>query len=253
MYGRGGGGGMPFNERKVVYVFGFPPQMDESTFISSITAPLGSIQIDKVNYNQAKLMAFIHCGTHDDAKSIIDHWRGQIMDGGEKPLQVSFKRLNENDRVYNRGGGGGYNMGYGGGNMGYGGGGGGGGRFQKPPQENTVIMKPNGRMMRGLSEPAKDEDEGHDELGYAKRAVQVSGFDPSLTYAKALDIFSNFGPIHMLFNKGSGEFVVRFCYDLSNGYLQNTVNEEDEEKSQGVLGITEKLSVEVLEGTDDWV
>merc|ERR1712071_537102 len=235
MYGNRGGGGIPFHERKVVFVYGFPPSMDQDTFMSVIQAPLSGITVDRVNYNQDKIMAFIHCASHDDAKQIIDHWRGQTMEGAEKPLQVSFKKVNDRNQDHGGGGGGNYGGGYGG-NFG-------GGNF--------------GRMRPGLAEPEKDENEGHDELGYANQALQISGFAENITYLKALNILSNVGPIHMLFAKGPGNFIVRYCYDLSNGYIQKIVadmaEETEEERPQNPLGIKEKLQVEVIDGTDNWV
>lgn len=212
-------------------------------------------------------MAFLHCASHDDAKQVIDHWRGQVMEGGEKPLQVSFKRQNNNNQY--GGGYGGYGGGYGGGynNGGYGGGynqqGGYGGGYQQQQQfqqqndQNSVVMKPDGRMKPGLPEPEKDENEGHDELGYAKKALEVSGFAADVTYLKALNVLSNVGPIHMLFSKGAGNFVVRFCYDLSNGYLEKLVSTAASEGEEGpastVLGIKEKLQIQVLDTVENYV
>merc|ERR1712168_1363925 len=236
--------------------------MDQDTFMSTIQAPLPGISIDRVNYNQDKIMAFIHCSTHDDAKQIIDHWRGQTLDGAEKPLQVSFKKVNDRNQDYGGGGyGGGYGYGHGGGYGGNFGGGNFGGGFQaqqmQQQQENTVVMKPDGRMRPGLPEPEKDENEGHDELGYSNRALQISGFAENITYLKALNILSNVGPIHMLFAKCAGNFIVRYCYDLSNGYLQKIVadmaEETEEDRPQNPLGIKEKLQIEIIDGTDNWV
>lgn len=182
------------NNSKVVYIYGFP-RVDERTFRQELLGPLG-VNVMRLDFMPDRLMAFAHCHTQQDARAIIEHWNKRPICGGDKPLQVRFK---------NAPGGGGPNSGI-------------------NNNGDSCILPPEYRKGKPV-EPKPSENEGHDELGYAKAVMHMRFIDPAIGYNEALNVVSHFGPVHLLIAKGKGEFTCRYCFDLSNDYAKRHIED----------------------------
>jgi len=235
---RGGRGGYRRNydgDGKVVFVYGYPTGIDAQQLNSALTEPLG-INIVRNDFKPQKLMAFVHCATPQDAQALISHWNKKPILGGDKPMQCRLKGQSSGGGIYNRNdnpmGNAAYNN----------------HSVILPPETDFWQAKKGGRSY----EPKISDNEGHDELGYAKQVMHISGLDENISYNEMLNTMAPFGPIHLLIAKGQGQFTLRFCYDLSNDYLSRTYDEE-----QGQLLRSREspmdMKIELVEDLNNWI
>jgi len=97
------------NMPPVVWVYGFPPKTTQESFCNEFFLQYPG-HLKKIDYYEKKLYAFVHCHNSHQAKELITHWDGKMMQNSTQPLQVRFKGQNTRQQNGNMGG---NNMGFG--------------------------------------------------------------------------------------------------------------------------------------------
>lgn len=237
------------HDARVVFFYGFPKGMTQDQFLQSILEPFGgAMDLLKTDYLAHKLMAFVHTKTHGDAQSLITQWNRKALPGSEggKTMQVRFKT---NDPGANN---------YGGQQQSMGGGFGGNtaGPEAKKARDLAAISLPGeyGKQQGRSFQPKAVEGESHNELGYSKQYIRISGFEPDTTQNDAIDILAIFGPIHTFYAQGYGNFIVRYCYDLCNEFMQkHIVDMGDESPLFKNQKFPAGLEIERVDDVEDFV
>jgi len=219
--------------RTIVFFYGFPKAWDEATFRSTICEPLGEVGIARIDFMDGKLMAFVHCVDTSDAQRLIDQWNGQSIDGA-KPIQVRFR--DSRGAGESRGG--------------RTGPAGGGNRMRE--DKNSIFMKAADVPFKCYA-PKSVENDYHDETGYSRQVIKFSGFDNELSMGDVVNALSTFGPINTFYCSGPGEYMVRFCYDLCNDFVEKHIVEMTNSPLIKSEKIPEGLTVERIDDTEIWI
>lgn len=83
----------------VLWVYGFPKGMTEDEFRQEF---LLGMDVDKIDYFEQKLYAFVHCKDAKQGMKLINKWEGQMMSKSKGNLQVRFKNIpNKTTTFYN--------------------------------------------------------------------------------------------------------------------------------------------------------
>jgi len=93
-----GTGDLPGPQKPVLYVYGFPKEIDQATFEEAFLGGEGENnreQLKQNDYFQEKIYAFLHFESHDVCEELIARWDGKHLDGYEqgKPMQVRYKGM----------------------------------------------------------------------------------------------------------------------------------------------------------------
>ena len=84
-------------QKPVLYVYGFPKDMEQETFENEFLADYSdkSLAHKQTDYFKEKLYCFIHCHNTETCDELIEKWDQKTMPGneGNKPLQVRYKGM----------------------------------------------------------------------------------------------------------------------------------------------------------------
>merc|ERR1712003_96230 len=89
---------LPGPQKPVLYVYGFPKEMDQPTFEEAFLGAEGSddrTAVKQNDYFQEKIYAFLHFEDHDVCERLIEKWDGKHLEGYDqgKPMQVRYKGM----------------------------------------------------------------------------------------------------------------------------------------------------------------
>lgn len=93
-----GSGDLPGPQKPVLYVYGFPKEIDQATFEEAFLGGEGENnreQLKQNDYFQEKIYAFLHFESHDVCEELIERWDGKHLEGYDqgKPMQVRYKGM----------------------------------------------------------------------------------------------------------------------------------------------------------------
>jgi len=79
------------NIAPVLWVYGYPKGTNEEQFKTEF---LGDMEVDKIDFFESKLYAFVHCKDWKACMKLINKWEGKMMrDSQKSALQVRFKSI----------------------------------------------------------------------------------------------------------------------------------------------------------------
>lgn len=82
----------------VLWVYGFPKGMTEEEFRAEF---LLGMEVNKIDFFDQKLFAFVHCNDTKQCLKYINKWDTKMMSSSKSPLQVRFKSINSKPQSHN--------------------------------------------------------------------------------------------------------------------------------------------------------